>query len=142
MAVVNDYSTGTITGISVNKVTVTQPANSATLTIADGKTLTVSNTLTFSGNENSSVAFGAGGTILYDAASSCPNVKPSLILDFANSKVLDPRIDFTRSSTAAYTNAQGLVAYAANNQPRFDHDPVTQQCKGLLIEEKIGRAHV
>jgi hypothetical protein len=56
---------GAITGTSVNKVAITAPANSATLTIADGKTLTASNTLTFTGTDSSSVAFGAGGTVAY-----------------------------------------------------------------------------
>jgi hypothetical protein len=31
-----------------------------------------------------------------------PNVRPSLLLDFANSQQLDPRITFTRSTTAPY----------------------------------------
>ncbi len=31
-----------------------------------------------------------------------PDVRPSLLLDFANSKTLDPRITFTRGSTATY----------------------------------------
>lgn len=50
---------------SVNKVAITAPATSATLTIADGKTLTASNTLTFTGTDSSSVAFGTGGTVAY-----------------------------------------------------------------------------
>jgi len=33
---------------------------------------------------------------------SMPDVRPSLLLDFANSKTLDPRITFTRGSTATY----------------------------------------
>ncbi len=33
---------------------------------------------------------------------SLPDVRPSLLLDFANSKTLDPRITFTRGSTATY----------------------------------------
>lgn len=36
------------------------------LVIGSGKTLTVSNTLTFTGTDGSSVAFGAGGTVLYN----------------------------------------------------------------------------
>jgi hypothetical protein len=56
---------GAATATSVNKVTITAPASSATLTIADGKTLTASNTLTFTGTDSSSVAFGAGGTVPY-----------------------------------------------------------------------------
>ena len=31
-----------------------------------------------------------------------PTVRPSLLLDFAKTKVLDPRITFTRSTTATY----------------------------------------
>jgi hypothetical protein len=56
---------GVASATSVNKVAITAPATSATLTIADGKTLTASNTLTFTGTDASSVAFGAGGTVAY-----------------------------------------------------------------------------
>ena len=50
---------------SINNVVITATASTTTLTIADGKTFTVSNTLTFTGTDNSSVAFGAGGTVAY-----------------------------------------------------------------------------
>jgi len=56
---------GVASATSINKVTITAPATSSTLTIADGKTLTASNTLTFTGTDSSSVNFGAGGTVLY-----------------------------------------------------------------------------
>ena len=56
---------GVATATSINKVTITAPATSAVLTIADGKTLTASNTLTFTGTDASSVAFGTGGTVVY-----------------------------------------------------------------------------
>ena len=56
---------GAATATSINKVALTQPATGSTLTIADGKTATVSNTLTFTGTDSSSVAFGAGGTVAY-----------------------------------------------------------------------------
>ena len=56
---------GVASATSVNKVAITAPATSATLTIADGKTLTASNTLTFTGTDSSSVAFGSGGTVQY-----------------------------------------------------------------------------
>lgn len=52
-------------GGKINKVTITAPATGSTLTIADGKTLTASNTLTFTGTDSSSVAFGSGGTVQY-----------------------------------------------------------------------------
>ncbi len=56
---------GVASATSINKVAITAPATSATLTIADGKTLTASNTLTFTGTDTSSVAFGTGGTVVY-----------------------------------------------------------------------------
>jgi hypothetical protein len=56
---------GAATATTINKVTITAPATGSTLTVQDGKTLNVANTLTFSGTDNSAVAFGAGGTVLY-----------------------------------------------------------------------------
>jgi len=56
---------GVASATTVNKVTLTAPATGSTLTIADGKTLTASNTLTFTGTDSSSIAFGAGGTAAY-----------------------------------------------------------------------------
>ena len=64
-----------------------------------------------------------------------PTVLPSLNLDFANSKKLDPRITFTRASTGTFVNENGLVTTAASGAARFDHDPVTGKCLGLLVEE-------
>lgn len=58
---------GAATATSINKLAITAPATSATLTVADGKTLTASNTLTFTGTDASSVAFGTGGTVAYTA---------------------------------------------------------------------------
>lgn len=54
---------GAVTGGTYNKVTVTAPASGSTLTLADGKTLTASNTLTFTGTDGSSAAFGTGGSV-------------------------------------------------------------------------------
>jgi hypothetical protein len=39
-----------------------------------------------------------------------PAIKPSLLLDFANAKALDPRITFTRASTATYYGTQTAKA--------------------------------
>jgi hypothetical protein len=64
-----------------------------------------------------------------------PNVRPSLDLRFALAKKLDPRITFTRGSTGTYFGPDGLMKTAIANEPRFDHDPITGQSLGLLIEE-------
>jgi hypothetical protein len=46
--------------------------------------------------------------------SSFPIIKPSLLLDFANVKALDPRITFTRTTTATYYDGK-TVAKAEEN---------------------------
>jgi hypothetical protein len=58
-------------GVSISATgTGTISATSVTgLSVATGKTLTVSNTLTFTGTDSSSVNFGAGGTVLYSGGS-------------------------------------------------------------------------
>lgn len=48
---------GVATATSVNKVALTAPATSATLTVADGKTLTASNTLTLAGTDSTVMTF-------------------------------------------------------------------------------------
>ena len=58
---------GAATATSINGLTVT--TSTGALTIANGKTLTQSNTLTFTGTDGSSVNFGAGGTVLYSSGS-------------------------------------------------------------------------
>lgn len=73
--------------------------------------------------------------VLLDADTQYPSIKPTLNLDFANSGKLDPRITFTRASTATYFDKLGVLRTAANNEPRFDYDPATLEAKGLLIEE-------
>jgi len=64
-----------------------------------------------------------------------PNTRPSLNLNFARSKTLDPRITFSRTSTGTYVDESGFIRDAVADEPRFDHDPVTGECLGLLIEE-------
>lgn len=39
------------------------------------------------------------------------------------------------TTTQPVTNYQSTLVTASVNQPRFDHDPVTKECKGLLIED-------
>lgn len=64
-----------------------------------------------------------------------PTMKPTLLLDFANSRQLGPLVTFSRASTATRFNRLGLLVPVAANEPRFDFDPITLACRGLLIEE-------
>ena len=45
-----------------------------------------------------------------------PTVRPSLLLDFANSKTIDPRITFTRGSTATYWDGHTTTKAEENLQ--------------------------
>jgi len=65
-----------------------------------------------------------------------PFIEPSLDLNFAASKRLDPRITFTRASSATFVNEDGLIEAAGINQARFDHSPTTGESLGLLVEEQ------
>ena len=62
-------------------------------------------------------------------------VLPKLALDFTTAS-LDPRVTLTRAlNTATCVNSSGNLAVVNADLPRFDYDPTTLVCKGLLIEE-------
>ena len=65
-----------------------------------------------------------------------PAIRPSLDLNFAGSKTVDPRITFTRGSSATYFDEFGVMRTSSNNVPRIAHSPLTGECLGLLIEEQ------
>jgi hypothetical protein len=66
---------------------------------------------------------------------------PSLDLNFAGNKNLVDNVSsnnlvtFTRASSGTYVGDDGLVKTATTDEPRFDHDPVTKESLGLLVEE-------
>ena len=67
---------------------------------------------------------------------------PSLDLRFADNKSLvdsvsgQNLITFTRASSATFVGSDGTLQTAANNEPRFDHNPTTGESLGLLVEEQ------
>lgn len=69
------------------------------------------------------------------AITNLPDLRPSLLLDFANSGRVDPRIQFTRASAATCYGPGGKLRTVAANVPRIDYDPATGKCLGLLVEE-------
>jgi hypothetical protein len=69
-------------------------------------------------------------------------ISPSLTFDFTSAS-LDSRITFARAgATATRVNSSGYIEAVAENLPRFDYDPITLACRGLLIEDaKINLAN-
>jgi hypothetical protein len=64
-----------------------------------------------------------------------PTNRPTLDLDFTRSKKLDSRLTFTRSSGGTCIGPDGKIITLGSDTPRFDHDPITNTCNGLLLEE-------
>lgn len=73
-------------------------------------------------------------SVLLDAFTGMPRIRPTLLLDFANSQSVDPRITITRATTAMRRNKLGILETVAANVPRIDYDPVTLACIGFLHE--------
>jgi hypothetical protein len=69
------------------------------------------------------------------ASQDYPNFRPTIDFNFAAEKKLDPRITYERTGPASFVNEFGKVVKVGDNAPRFDHDPMTRESKGLLIEE-------
>lgn len=63
-------------------------------------------------------------------------VVPSLALDFTTG-LLDSRVSIARAlNTATRTNSSGYIESVNADLPRFEYNPTTLDCRGLLIEEQ------
>src|SRR5690606_17318792 len=75
---------------------------------------------------------------------SVPEYPIWLDLDFAGQRyeTMNARVSladiltFTRASGGGRFNAQGQYEWLPADTPRIDYDPLTGECKGLLIEEQ------
>jgi len=94
--------TEALTNKTVNGMTITN--STGTFTLANGKTLTNNNTLTFNGTDGSTVAFGTGGTVVYKNAPVIDN--PTLNLTYTG-------------GTNALTSVTLQSAYTTDFKSRF-----------------------
>lgn len=85
--------------------------------------------------ERNAIALGVSQHAVLGSGPLQPQSPPSLLLQFAGAQTMDPRITFTRSTTATFTGQDGLIQTAAIDAPRFDYNPTTLAPLGLLIEE-------
>ena len=130
---INEAGTGQLRILS-NRTLIKNAANS--VTIAEFTTSDNSVILYKGGSAKlQTTTTGAKVTGALEVTQEYPSIRPILDLNFAATKTLDRRITFTRDSLGTYYGENGLVKYASNNVPRFDHDPTTGESLGLLIEE-------
>ena len=92
--------------------------------------------ISFNGSQKlATTATGIAVTGEVAATQDYPTIRPTLDLNFAAVKKLDPRITYRRTGPASYVDEFGIVKLVGDNVPRFDHDGATRESKGLLIEE-------
>lgn len=92
---------GVATATSINGLTIT--SSTGVLTITNAKTLSVSNTLTFTGTDASSVAFGTGGTVTYTSN------KLSVFAATTSAELAGVISDETGSGSLVFANTPTLV---------------------------------
>lgn len=102
---------GVATATSINKVAITAPATSATLTIANGKTLTVSNSLALAGTDSTTMTFpSASAEIGYlNVPQNSQSTAYSTVLADSGKLVSHPSTDanartFTIDNSVSYPN--------------------------------------
>jgi hypothetical protein len=126
---------GVATATSINKMAITAPATSSTLAVADGKTATVNNTLTFSGTDASTLNIGVGGTITGSSSAAIyydnipQNSKSTAyttVLSDAQKHILHPAADTTARTWTIDSNAN--VAYPIGTTITF----VNQNAAGSI----------
>ena len=67
---------------------------------------------------------------------SPPLSRPQALFDFVGSGTIDPRLTFTRASTATRTNKSGYIETVPSGIPRVDYNPITGAIRGVLIEQQ------
>ena len=99
-----------LTNKSINGLTVT--SSTGTLTITNAKPLSVSNTLTFTGTDASSVAFGTGGTVVYSTIGTLSSLTSASSLATVGTITTGT---WSATAIAATKGGTGLTSYAAGD---------------------------
>lgn len=113
---------GAASATSINKMAITAPASGSTLAVADGKTATVSNTLTFAGTDGTTMTFpGASASVGYINIPVNPQTSSyTTVLSDAGKTILHPVSD---NNTRTFTiNSNVNVAYIVGTAISFVND--------------------
>lgn len=110
---------GVATATSINKVTITAPATSATLTIADGKTVTHNATTTFAGVDsktltinNSLTLAGTDGTTMTFPSTTATIARTDAAQTFTGAQTYSNAVIYTNNAVTVSSNA-GTVPITA-----------------------------
>jgi len=63
--------------------------------------------------------------------------KKRAAIDWSFLSSLPSYLTYARASSGTYFGVDGLLKTAADNEPRFEYDPVTHEPLGLLLEQQI-----
>lgn len=109
----------------INKVTITAPATGATLTLADGKTLTVSNTLTLAGTDSTTMTFPSTSSTVLTTGNTATITK--------GYSVTPGNLGTVSSGTVTPSATDGNYQYLTNNGAFTLVAPATDCAIALLV---------
>jgi hypothetical protein len=95
---------GAATATTINKVTITAPATGATLTIADGKTATINNSITLAGTDSTTITLPAATATVFSTAAG--------EINSLTAKTTPASSDLVLIEDSAASNAKKKMTYA------------------------------
>ena len=130
---------GVATATSVNKVAITAPASSATLTIADGKTATVNNSITFAGTDSTTMTFPpVTASIGYlNVPQGSKSADYTLVLADAGTHIFHPSSD--ANSRTFTIPANGSVAFPLGTVVTF-YNASANSCTLAITTDTLRKA--
>jgi len=130
---------GVATATSVNKVAITAPATSATLTIANGKTATVNNSITFAGTDSTTMTFPpVTASIGYlNVPQGSKSADYTLVLADAGTHIFHPSSD--ANSRTFTIPANGSVAFPLGTVVTF-YNASANSCTLAITTDTLRKA--
>jgi hypothetical protein len=111
----------TISASNINKVTVTAPATGATLTIADGKTLTANNSLTLAGTDATTMTFPSTSATIARTDAAQTFTGAQTFSDTVTATKLIPTGNVT-AGNGIYLPTTNTLAFSTNGSERMRID--------------------